>query len=121
MLPSCWLMGSKRSSGCPQPYRATGDNGGMYRTTLQRCLPGSSALGLTCMACWYWPLCGWLPGHGQELYFAQASVFGTEWLWQLLLPGHCLWEREDLGGGWENVSGMLHPSYNPMFCPSGCC
>lgn len=32
-------------------------------------------------------------------------------MWQLLLPGWCLGEQEEPGGGWENVSGMLHPSY----------
>jgi len=73
LAPSTLLVGSTveagRRSGCPQPSRAVSDSGSFYHTQMPfpgamwRCLPSSSTLGLTCMACW----------HGRSV--------GSPWTW----------------------------------------
>lgn len=126
LAPSTLLVGSALeagwSSGCPQPSRAASDSGSIYHAwmpflaILWRYLPSSSALGVTCTACWHGPSVGSPLGMARS-YFAQDDVLRTERPCQLhpdvelLLPGWCLGEKEEPRGGWENVSGMLHPSY----------
>lgn len=52
---------------------------------------------------WAWP--------GAMFCSGQSGPASCTRVWQLLLPAQCLREQEDLGGGWENVSKTLHPSY----------